>query len=76
MTICKKMKRTKNIFSFQKNNFKNEYTELTSLENYFKILLTLLPILREIWKRIFAKLQKFLQHHEKAAFKPSHFVKC
>ena len=37
-----------------------------SLDYYFKLLLTLLPTLRETWRRIFAKPRKFLLHRENA----------
>ena len=43
------------------------YVNVVNVNYYFKIFLSLVPILREMWKRIFAKPQKFLLHRENAA---------
>ena len=44
-----------------------------SLGYYFKILLTLFPISREIWRKIFAKPQKLLWHLKNAGLQELYF---
>ena len=65
------VKKSKKNLSFKKNEKKKENWNwiwgTPSLDYYFKILLTLFPILRETWRRIFAKPQKFLWYSKNAA---------
>ena len=58
----KGLKEQKKIFELKKKEKKNTPNS-TSLDFYFKILLTLLPILKEIWRKIFANPWKFLRRN-------------
>ena len=81
MTIRKKLKR-ENFLSFEekkerkrkKKKRKLKLNTLTpSLGYYFKILLNLFPISREIWRKIFAKPQKLLWHLKNAELQELYF---
>ena len=83
MTIHKKLKREKKYFWALKKRKKEKERKrkenwnwihwTPSLGYYFKILLTLFPISREIWRKIFAKPQKFLWHLKNAGLQELYF---
>ena len=82
ITICKRLKRAQKYFWASKNEKWSWIPWSLSLDHYLQILLALFPILKEIWRRVFAKPQKVLWHcenavlHTRTIFKSSHFVNC
>ena len=77
--FAKNWKEQKYVWAFEEKQW-NWICWTLSLDCYFKIFLTLLPTLREIQRRIFAKPRKILMISWKCCitrtvFKPFHYVK-